>query len=192
MTIASSNTPVTANPPGPSQQQISLQQTLSVPPIVQVSETPPHQNISPTSMELPPLDMMANHYQPFYDALSGPTLSSTLGGVIYNAPTNVPSTQLTTSMPMVAQIPTTSSIVHTTPFINPVMRPLNLSSTQTSPWTTRMTCYPLPSVTQAMTGSMNYVAPISSVSLPVQSLSQIVSTPQHQPQVIAPLIVSQL
>lgn len=87
---------------------------------------------------------MARHYQPFYDASSGLMPSLALGGVIYNAPTNVPYTQLVTSIPMVVQMPMTYSIVHIAPFINPVVRPINLPSTQTPPYTIGMPGYPLP------------------------------------------------
>lgn len=51
--------------------------------------------------------------------------------------------------------------------------------------------YPLLSGTQAMTGSMSYVASISFVPPSVRSMPQIMSTPQHQPQVTITPIVPQ-
>lgn len=50
---------------------------------------------------------------------------------------------------------------------------------------------PFPFVTQAMTGSMSYLAPTSSVPSAMQSMPQVVSAPQYQPQVTTPSIVSQ-
>lgn len=66
------------------------------------------------------MGMMERHYQPFYDTLLGPAQFSSSGGIIYNTPIVAPSMQPLTLAPMVAQMPMTSSVVHATPFVNPV------------------------------------------------------------------------
>lgn len=81
----------------------------------------------------------------------------------------------------------TSNVIHVTPFVNLVMCPLNISLAQTHAFTTGINGYPLPSLTQTMTGGMIFVMLTSSALPPMQSMLQVLNvlpSLQSLPQVI--------
>lgn len=115
MNIASPDVSVTA-----CQQESPQQVTLPLLALSQSDISIPHMQV--------PMDSVARHYLPFYAKWKGPTSA---GSSVYNAPVNVLSTQLTTSIPLTMEVPMTSSVMQVTLFTNPVSEPINVPSAQT-------------------------------------------------------------